>query len=103
MPVHNADIARVFEEIADLLEIQEANPFRVRAYRKAPRTVRDLRLDVAATLKVGKALPKLPGIGDDLANKVREIVETGTCGLLERLKKETPSAIPQLLRIPGRA
>ena len=101
MPVHNADIARVFEEIADLLEIQEANPFRVRAYRNAARTVGDLRLDVAATIKAGKALPKLPGIGEDLANKIREIVETGTCGLLERLKKELPSAITELLRIPG--
>lgn len=54
MPVHNADIARVFEEIADLLEIQEANPFRVRAYRNAARMLGDLRLDVAATLKAAR-------------------------------------------------
>ena len=101
MPVHNADIARVFEDIADLLEIQEANPFRVRAYRNAARTVGDLRLDVAATLEAGKALPKLPGIGEDLAGKIREIVETGACGLLERLKKELPPGITELLHIPG--
>lgn len=101
MPVHNADIARVFEEIADLLEIQEANPFRVRAYRNAVRTLGELRLDAAATLRERGELPKLPGIGEDLGNKIGEIVETGTCGLLERLRKEIPPAITELLRVPG--
>jgi len=101
MPVHNADIAGVFEEIADLLEIQEANPFRVRAYRNAARTLGELSLDVAATLRERGELPKLPGIGEDLGNKIREIVETGTCGLIERLRKEIPPAITELLRIPG--
>src|SRR3989304_10105240 len=80
MPVHNADIARVFEDIADLLEIQEANPFRVRAYRNAARTVGDLRLDVAATLEAGKALPKLPRVGEDLARKIPEPVGGGGWG-----------------------
>lgn len=101
MAVHNADIARVFEEIADLLEIQEANPFRVRAYRNAARTVGDLRIDLAQTLAEGKALPKLPGIGEDLADKIREIAATGTTALVERLHKELPPAITALLRIPG--
>ncbi|MBI2961429.1 MAG: DNA polymerase/3'-5' exonuclease PolX [Betaproteobacteria bacterium] len=101
MPVHNADIARAFEEIADLLEIEEANPFRVRAYRNAARTLGGLRLDIAATISEGGELPKLPGIGADLANKIREIAATGTCGLLERLKTELPPAITELLRIPG--
>jgi DNA polymerase (family 10) len=101
MAVHNADIARVFEEIADLLEIQEANPFRVRAYRNAARTVGDLRIDLAQTLAEGKPLPKLPGIGEDLTNKIREIAETGTTALVERLHKELPPAITALLRIPG--
>jgi DNA polymerase (family 10) len=101
MPVHNADISRVFEEIADLLEIGEANPFRVRAYRNAARTVGDLRLDVAAAVAAGKELPKLPGIGTDLDAKIHEIVATGTCGLLEKLKGELPPAITELLKIPG--
>lgn len=101
MPVHNADIARVFEEIADLLEIGDANPFRVRAYRNAARTVGDLRLDVAATLAAGKPLPKLPGIGADLQAKIQEIAATGTCALLERLRRELPATITELLRIPG--
>ncbi|MBI4293136.1 MAG: DNA polymerase/3'-5' exonuclease PolX [Betaproteobacteria bacterium] len=101
MPVHNADIARVFEEIADLLDIEEANPFRVRAYRNAARTLGELRLDVTATLRERGELPKLPGIGEDLGNKIREIVETGTCGLLDRLRKQIPPAITELLHIPG--
>ncbi|MDA8108849.1 MAG: helix-hairpin-helix domain-containing protein, partial [Betaproteobacteria bacterium] len=50
MPVHNADIVRVFEEIADLLELGDENPFRVRAYRNAARIVSDLRLDIAGEL-----------------------------------------------------
>lgn len=101
MAVHNADIARVFEDIADLLEISEGNPFRVRAYRNAARTVGDLRLDLAATIEAGKPLPKLPGIGEDLDAKIHEIVATGTCGLLEKLKKQLPPAITELLKIPG--
>ena len=62
MPVHNADIARVFEEIADLLELESGNPFRVRAYRNAARLVGGLRLDIAAQLAEGKVLPKLPAL-----------------------------------------
>src|SRR3972149_8605492 len=58
MPVHNADIARVFEDLADLLEIQEANPFRVRAYRNAARTVGDLRLHGAAAPQARPGAPE---------------------------------------------
>lgn len=101
MAVHNADIARVFGDIADLLEIGEANPFRVRAYRNAARTIGDLRLDVAGAVAAGKALPKLPGIGKDLDAKIREIVRTGTCALLEKLAGELPPAITELLKLPG--
>jgi DNA polymerase (family 10) len=101
VPVHNADIAKVFEEIADLLDLQEANPFRVRAYRNAARTVGDLRVDIAQTVAEGKPLPKLPGIGEDLTAKIHEIVETGSTALLDRLHKEMPSGITELLRIPG--
>jgi len=100
-PVHNADIARIFEEIADLLEIQEANPFRVRAYRNAARTVGDVRRDLAQIIAEGKKPPKLPGIGADLAAKIEEIAKTGTTALLEKLHKELPQAITTLLRIPG--
>ncbi|MBU6504263.1 MAG: DNA polymerase/3'-5' exonuclease PolX [Betaproteobacteria bacterium] len=101
MPVHNADIAAAFENIADLLEIQGANPFRIRAYRNAARTFSELSHEARELLAAGADLTRLPGIGDDLAGKVRELVDTGHCGLLDRLRKELPPAVTELLRIPG--
>ena len=101
MPIHNADIATIFEEMADLLEISAANPFRVRAYRNAARLVGDLQLDIAATLAKGETLPKLPGIGADLGARIREIVATGHCAALDRLRQSMPPAITELLRVPG--
>jgi len=77
MPVVNATIAAIFEQIADLLDIQGANPFRIRAYRNAARTIGGLGSDVKTLLEKGADLRDLPGIGDDLAAKMREIVETG--------------------------
>jgi DNA polymerase (family 10) len=101
MPVHNADIARVFEEIADLLELGDENPFRIRAYRNAARIVGSFALDLAGEVTAGHELPKLPGVGEDLAGKIREIAATGTCGLAERLRKRYPAGITELLRLPG--
>lgn len=101
MPVHNADIAALFEEIADRLEIQGANPFRIRAYRNAARTLGELPQEARALLEKGEDLTRLPGIGDDLAAKVSEIVTTGRCSLLERLRRELPPAVTELLQIPG--
>ena len=101
MPVHNADIAARFGEIADRLEIQGANPFRIRAYRNAARTLGELPQEARALLEKGEDLTRLPGIGDDLAAKVREIVDTGRCSLLDRLRKDLPPAVTELLQIPG--
>ena len=101
MPVHNADIANVFEEIADLLEIENANPFRVRAYRNAARQLQGMGVPAADMVAKGEDLTELPGIGDDLAAKIEEIVETGKCQFLEKLRKKTPPTITELLKIPG--
>lgn len=101
MPVHNADIAAVFDEIADLLELRNENPFRIRAYRNAARIVGELRFEVAAKLAEGVELPRLPGIGEDLGAKLREIAATGTCTALEKLRKSFPEGITELLRLPG--
>jgi DNA polymerase (family X) len=101
MPVHNADIAAAFEEIAELLELGDENPFRIRAYRNAARIVGGLSLDLAGSLAAGKELPKLPGIGEDLAGRIHEIADTGTCKLLERLRKKFPAGITELMRLPG--
>ncbi|MHB8825073.1 MAG: helix-hairpin-helix domain-containing protein, partial [Thiobacillus sp.] len=101
MPVHNADIAAVFAEIADLLEIQGSNPFRIRAYRNAALTLANQAQEARALLEKGEDLTRLPGIGDDLEAKIREIVDTGRCSLLERLRRELPPAVTELLRVPG--
>jgi len=101
MAVHNADIARLFDEIADLLELRDENPFRVRAYRNAARVVGELSLDIAQTLAEGRELPKLAGIGADLEGKMREIAASGSCKLLEQLRRKFPAGITELLSLPG--
>lgn len=77
MPVHNADLAAIFEEIADLLEIQGANPFRIRAYRNAARILVALPHEARLLVEQGEDLTRLPGIGVDLAGKINEIISTG--------------------------
>ena len=99
--VHNADVATAFEEMADLLEIEGANPFRVRAYRFAARTLRDLPAEVGEMVAKGEDLTSLPGIGDDLAGKIKEILATGTAAALEAQRKRVPATLTELLRIPG--
>ena len=101
MATDNATVAAIFDEIADVLEIQSANPFRVRAYRNAARTVRDLGEDLRAIVAGGMALTDIPGIGEDLALKIQEILDTGGCDFLRRLEKEVPSSVVGLLKVPG--
>ncbi|MHB8257355.1 MAG: DNA polymerase/3'-5' exonuclease PolX, partial [Acidiferrobacterales bacterium] len=101
MPVHNADIAAVFNEIADILEIQGENPFRIRAYRNAARVVGELGKETSELANEGMDLTELPGIGRDLAAKIREILDTGSCAVLKRLRKQVPVSVTQLMRLPG--
>ncbi len=101
MPIHNADIAAVFEEIADLLDLKGENPFRIRAYRNAARMILDLGRELREMVEAGQDLTELPGIGADLAKKIEEIVRTGKCAALEELRSESAPGILELLRIPG--
>lgn len=101
MSVHNADIAVIFEEIADLLEIRNENPFRIRAYRNAARELQGLGIPVADMLARGDDLTELPGIGTDLAARIAEIVETGKCRMLESLHRQVPHSVAELLKIRG--
>ncbi len=101
MPTHNEEIAHAFDEIADLLEIEEANPYRVRAYRNAARSLRGLGREVAELLADGEDLTLLPGIGKDLAAKIQEMLETGKVRALDELHKEVPMGVEALLQIPG--
>ncbi len=101
MPVRNAEIAKAFEEMATLLELDEANPFRVRAYRNAARTLGGLGTDVTTMLQRKEDLSELPGIGKDLAEKIREYVETGHLATLDALHRSTPAIATELLKLPG--
>jgi len=101
MPAQNATIEAIFDEIADLLDIQGANAFRVRAYRNAARSIGELGSDVETFVQRGGVLTDIPGIGEDLAKKIQEIVATDECEYLKRLHAEIPPAIRELLKIPG--
>lgn len=101
MPVLNNDVARIFNRVADLLEIESANPFRVRAYRNAARTVGSLPKRVSDMIEAGEPLDDLPGIGKDLAGKIEEIVETGSLSQLEGIEKRTPPGLSEVMKIPG--
>jgi DNA polymerase (family 10) len=101
MPVHNTEIAEIFDRVADLLEIEGANPFRIRAYRNAARTVRGHPKSMSDLLLQGKDLSKMPTIGDDLADKIKTIAETGKLPLLEDIEKRTPAALSDLMKIEG--
>ncbi len=101
MPVHNAEIAAMFDEAAELLEIKGDNPFRARAYRQAARIIEGLPKSVAALLKAGEDLTQFPGIGKDLAGKIAAIAKTGKFDLLESLKRELPEELAELATLPG--
>jgi DNA polymerase (family 10) len=101
MPVQNAEIAAMFDQTADLLDLQGENPFRVRAYRRAARVVEGLPQSLASMLKTGRDLSELPGIGKDLAGKIADIARTGHFQLLEELKKELPGDIGEMTALPG--
>lgn len=101
MPIYNTDIAAVFDEIADFLEIEGENPFRIRAYRNAAGTVRGLGPELRDMVAQGEELTQLPGIGKELAAKIVEILETGTASALTKLQQRHPRTIRDILAIPG--
>ena len=86
-PTNNAEIARVFQEIADLLRIKKDNIFKIRAYEKVARSVGELREDLGQLVGEGR-LKEIPGAGDAIAKKIAELVTTGKLGFYERLKAE---------------
>jgi len=97
----NPQIARVFEEVADVLEIQGANPFRIRAYRNAVRTVEGQATPLRRMVEEGRPLTELPGIGKEMAAHIQEMVETGTLGFRDELLAAVPRSLIELMRLPG--
>ncbi len=97
----NTEIADAFERLADLLELQEANPFRVRAYRNAARVIADHPRPLADLVAEGADLDKLPGVGEAIAEKITTLVETRKLPALDEAAKKTPLVLTDLMRIPG--
>jgi DNA polymerase (family 10) len=101
MPIRNTDIADIFDRIADYLEVEGENPFKIRAYRNASRTIRGLGPELKEMVSGSEELTELPGIGKELAAKIVEILETGTAQALEHLKEKVPGGVIEMLQIPG--
>ena len=98
--MRNDEVAQVFDEVADMLEVsEEANFFRVRAYRNAARAIRDCPRQLADL--DAKALGEIPGIGADLARKIQTLLETGSLPLHRDLQAKVSPGLLELLRIPG--
>ena len=85
----NSEIARVFEDIADFLELKGENPFKIRAYQKAARSIEELSVEVEQLVAEDK-LGEVPGVGEAITKKITELVTTGRLGFYERLKAEFP-------------
>ncbi|MHC1610513.1 MAG: DNA polymerase/3'-5' exonuclease PolX [Candidatus Methanospirareceae archaeon] len=98
----NLDIARIFNEIADIMEVQGENTFKIRAYRRAATTIETLTQDLKTIAERGgvKELKKIPGIGEGIAKKIVEIAETGDCKRHIELRREVPVELLELLAIP---
>lgn len=97
----NPDIARALEEVADILEIQNGNPFRIRAYRNAVRTVETLTTPLRKWVEEKRSLTDLQGIGKEMASHIQEMVATGTFAYRDELLAEIPRTLLELMRLPG--
>jgi len=99
--MENVEIARILDELGDVLEIQGENPFRVRAYRNAARTIRSHGTPLRKLVEEGADLTGLPGIGKEMAAHIRELVETGKLGRHEEALRSIPPELLEFIRIPG--
>jgi DNA polymerase (family 10) len=97
----NTAIAKVFSDIADLLELKGENQFKIRAYQKAVRAIEHYPKEIRIMVDEGEDLKSIPGVGDAIAKKTTELVETGKLEYYEKLKAEFPEGIINLLDIPG--
>lgn len=101
VPVQNAEIAASFRETAELLELEGANPYRVRSYREAADTLDALERPVADLVAAREDLTRLPAIGDALAARIEAMVETGRLDILEALRQQRGPILSLLLEVPG--
>jgi len=101
MPVHDTEVAEIFEQLAELLEILEENPFRIRAYRNAAQLIRGQARSMSELLDSGADLTELPGIGQDTAAKIATILRTGKLPLLDQLRARVPAPLLEMTRVAG--
>lgn len=99
--MENLDVARTLTTLADLLEIQGANPFRIRAYRNAVNTVNSLSRSLASMVEAGEDLTELSGIGKNVAAHIEELLKTGRISRLDEVSREVPVSLVELVRLDG--
>ena len=99
--MENKGIADIFTAIADILDIEGENPFRVRSYRNAARTIEDLSQSLESMVKTGMNLEEIPGIGKSIREKIEEIISTGKCRFLEELRAQVPAGLTEFLKLEG--
>jgi len=97
----NLDIARTLEDLADLLEIQGANPFRIRAYRNAVNTIETLSRPPRSMVEASEDLTELPAVGKEIAAHIEELLETGRISRMEEVTAEFPRSLVELTRLDG--
>lgn len=99
--MENLDVARTLTELADLLEIQGASPFRIRAYRNAVNTINSLSQPLKDMVAAGEDLTELPGVGKSVAKYIGEFLTSGSISRLEEVSAEFPRSLVQLMRLDG--
>ena len=99
--MNNAQIAEVFQDIANLLEMKGDKPFTIRAYRRAARTIERLPMELDDMLRQNQNLQEIPGIGKAISDKITEMANTNSLAYYDRLKAEFPDGILEVLEIPG--
>ena len=97
----NIEIAAILEELADLLEIKGSNPFRIRAYRNAVRTIGALTFPLSSMVAKEEDLTDLPAVGKDMSSHIVELVRTGSLSRLEEVASEVPRSLGQLVKLDG--
>lgn len=99
--MENAQIAKLFDEMADLVELRRGNRFRARSYRRAAQTIRNRSERIEDLAAQKEDLTAIPDIGEGSSEKIHEILERGTCKRLEDLRAELPTGLVDMMRIPG--
>ena len=98
--MNNGEVARVFQDISDLLELKGESLFKVRAYQKAVRSIEHLPVELSQLMAEGK-LREVPGIGEAIEKKITELLNTGHLKYYEELRAEFPEGVISLLQVPG--